>query len=142
MSCVVIIIHPKFFNICWASIYFHLILLVLFYLVYFLMFIVKSLSIFCLSTLLYLSNLREWANIREPVSRRCSFQKMFFRVPFLIKLQVAPETLFKRRPWHKCFPVNFAKFLRTLTASEHKVNNSRLPLVICYLVILNIMSHI
>ena len=24
-----------------------------------------------------------------------------------------PETLLKKRLWHKCFPVNFAKFLRT-----------------------------
>ena len=24
-----------------------------------------------------------------------------------------PATLFKKRPWHRCFPVNFAKFLRT-----------------------------
>ena len=24
-----------------------------------------------------------------------------------------PATLLKRRPWHRCFPVNFAKFLRT-----------------------------
>ena len=23
-----------------------------------------------------------------------------------------PVTLLKRRPWHRCFPVNFAKFLR------------------------------
>ena len=25
-----------------------------------------------------------------------------------------PEILFKKRLWHRCFPVNFAKFLRTL----------------------------
>ena len=24
-----------------------------------------------------------------------------------------PATLFKKRRWHMCFPVNFAKFLRT-----------------------------
>ena len=24
-----------------------------------------------------------------------------------------PATLLKKRPWHMCFPVNFAKFLRT-----------------------------
>ena len=30
---------------------------------------------------------------------------------FLIKLRSA--TLFKKRLWHRCFPVNFAKFLRT-----------------------------
>ena len=28
-------------------------------------------------------------------------------------------TLFKKRLWHKCFPVNFAKFLRTFFFTEH-----------------------
>ena len=32
---------------------------------------------------------------------------------FLIKLQASHETLLIRRLWHKCFPVNFAKYLRT-----------------------------
>ena len=39
------------------------------------------------------------------------------RVSFLIR----PATLLKKRFWHKCFSVNFAKFLRTLflqTTSE------------------------
>ena len=43
------------------------------------------------------------------------------RVSLLIKLQVwdqrpaglTPATLLKVRIWHSCFPVNFAKFLRT-----------------------------
>ena len=26
---------------------------------------------------------------------------------------LTPSTLLKKRPWHRCFPVNFAKFLRT-----------------------------
>ena len=33
-----------------------------------------------------------------------------------------PATLLKRRLWHGCFPVNFAKFLRTtedLLRTEH-----------------------
>ena len=37
------------------------------------------------------------------------------RVPFLIKLQASglmPATISKKRLWHRCFPVNFAKFLR------------------------------
>ena len=29
---------------------------------------------------------------------------------FLIKLQA---TILKKRPWHRCFPVNFSKYLRT-----------------------------
>ena len=34
------------------------------------------------------------------------------RVSFLIKLQEPLATLLKKRLWHRCFPVNFAKFLR------------------------------
>ena len=37
------------------------------------------------------------------------------RVSFLIKLQ----TLLKKRPWYKCFPVNFMHFLRTHFFTEH-----------------------
>ena len=30
-----------------------------------------------------------------------------------IKVIVQPATLLKKRLWHRCFPVNFAKILRT-----------------------------
>ena len=30
-----------------------------------------------------------------------------------------PATLLKKRLWHRCFPVNFAKFLRTPFFTEH-----------------------
>ena len=30
-----------------------------------------------------------------------------------------PATLLKRRLWHRCFPVNFSKFLRTSFFAEH-----------------------
>ena len=30
-----------------------------------------------------------------------------------------PATLIKKRLWHRCFPVNFAKFLRTSFSIEH-----------------------
>ena len=30
-----------------------------------------------------------------------------------------PATLLKKRLWHKCFPVNFAKFLRTPFLIKH-----------------------
>ena len=30
-----------------------------------------------------------------------------------------PATLFKKRLWHSCFPVNFAKFLRTPFLTGH-----------------------
>ena len=61
----------------------------------------------------------------EAIARRCSIKMMLLkflqnsqentcvRVSFLIKLQVsASVTLLKKRLWHSCFPVNFAKFLR------------------------------
>ena len=40
-------------------------------------------------------------SVSEAVVRRCSVKK------------VPPTTLLKKRLWHRCFPVNFAKFLRT-----------------------------
>ena len=64
-----------------------------------------------------------WVGITEAVVRRCSVKKVFLkisdnsqentraRVSFLIKLQASG--LLKKRLWHRCFPVNFAKFLRT-----------------------------
>ena len=40
-------------------------------------------------------------------------------VSFLIKLQARPATLLKKRLWRRCFPVNFAKFLRTPFLTEN-----------------------
>ena len=33
--------------------------------------------------------------------------------------QARPATLLKKSLWHRCFPVNFVKFLRTLFFTEH-----------------------
>ena len=44
------------------------------------------------------------------------------RVSFWIKLQtwgMRPIILLKKRLWHRCFPLNFAKFLRTPFLKEH-----------------------
>ena len=84
-----------------------------------------------------INNLNDCVNFRiktvclEAVSRRCSVKKVFLkisqnsqkntcaRVSFLIKLQAIAgvlrrsATLLKKRLWHRCFPVNFAKFSRT-----------------------------
>ena len=76
----------------------------------------------------------------EEVVRRCSIKKVFLEISqnlqdwirgiqfnlqnsqtcatesFLIKLQASelrPATLLKKTLWHRCFPVNFAKFLWT-----------------------------
>ena len=66
----------------------------------------------------------------QAVAQRCSVRKVFLeisqnsqentcaRFSFLIKLQT-PATLLKKRLWHRCFPVNFAKFLRTPFLTEH-----------------------
>ena len=53
---------------------------------------------------------------------RSSRQEVFCKKGLLrnfAKLQAAPETLLKKRLWHRCFPVNFAKFLRTPFLAEH-----------------------
>ena len=36
------------------------------------------------------------------------------------KQSPAPATLSKKRLWHRCFPVNFTKFLRTTFFTEHR----------------------
>ena len=68
---------------------------------------------------------------KEAVGHTCSVKKVFLeisqnsqentcvRVSFLIKLQAPPATLLKKRLWHRCFPVNFAKFLRTPFFTEY-----------------------
>ena len=38
---------------------------------------------------------------------------------FYICSGLRPATLLKKRLWHRCFPVNFAKFLRTPFLIEH-----------------------
>ena len=67
-----------------------------------------------------------YQNSKEVVAQRCSIRKgvlknfakftgkhlcqsLFFNKVAGVK----PATLLKKRLWHRCFPVNFAKFLRT-----------------------------
>ena len=61
----------------------------------------------------------------EARSQRCSVKKVFLknsqhsqentfaRVLFRKVAGLRPVTLLKNRLWHRCFPVSFAKFLRT-----------------------------
>ena len=62
----------------------------------------------------------------ETVAQTCSLKKCVLRnfIKFTWKYLcqslffnkvtgLRPTTLFKRRPWHRCFSVNFVKFLRT-----------------------------
>ena len=68
----------------------------------------------------------------EAIVQRYSVKKVFLeilqnsrestcaRVSFLIKLQATrPATLLKKRLWYRCFPVNFAEFLRTPFLTEY-----------------------
>ena len=68
----------------------------------------------------------------KSVVRRCSVKKIFLktsqnsqentcaRVSFFNKVAAfRTATLLKKRLWHKCFPVNFAKFLRTPFFTGH-----------------------
>ena len=80
--------------------------------------------------------------VLEAFFRNCSVKKVFLknsqnsqenicvRVSFLIKLQASdlffnkvaglkPATLLKKRLWHRCFLMNFEKFLRTPFLKEH-----------------------
>ena len=57
---------------------------------------------------------------KKSVLRNFAQENTCARVYFLIKLLAAPATLLKNRPWHRCFPVNFAKpvnFYRTPTVA-------------------------
>ena len=67
----------------------------------------------------------------EAVVRRCSVNEVFLeisqnsqentcaRVFFNKVAGLTPATLFKKTLWYRCFPVNFAKFLRTHFFTEH-----------------------
>ena len=43
------------------------------------------------------------------------YQSLFFNKV----ADLRPATLLRKRPWYRFFPVNFAKFLRTLFLTEH-----------------------
>ena len=54
--------------------------------------------------------------------QRCSVKRGVLRnfTNFTGKhVSLRPATLLKKRPWRRCFPVNFAKFLRTFFLREH-----------------------
>ena len=67
----------------------------------------------------------------EAVAGRCSVKKVFLKISqkftgkhlcqriwstadLVTFTEKRPATLLKKRLWHRCFPVNFAKFLRNL----------------------------
>ena len=70
--------------------------------------------------------------LTETVVRRCSVKKLFLEISqnsqgkhlcqrlFFNKVAgLRLATLFKKSVRHRCFPVNFVKFLRTLFFTEH-----------------------
>ena len=52
-------------------------------------------------------------SVKEGVNRNFAkfTGKHCARDSFLVKLQARPATLLEKALWHRCFPVNFAKFL-------------------------------
>ena len=53
---------------------------------------------------------------------KCSVKKVFLEISQNsqeIPVPETPATLLKRRLWHRCFSVNFTKFLRTHFFTEH-----------------------
>ena len=57
------------------------------------------------------------------------------RISFLINLQardLKPTTLLRKRVWHRCYPVNFAKFLRTSFLTEH----------LCWMIIIRVIQNV
>ena len=55
---------------------------------------------------------------RSSVKKMClrSFTKFTWKH---LCFNLSFSTLSKKRPWHRCFPVNFVKFLRTTFFKEH-----------------------
>ena len=53
-----------------------------------------------------------------------------------------PATLLKKRLWHRCFPVNFAKFLRTPPVAALVVGRIILLILIIPLILLTILLFI
>ena len=82
-----------------------------------------------------------WLGINRSSHRRCSVRKGVLRnfakftskhlhqILFFNKVAgLRPAALLKKRPWHKCFHVNFAKFLKILflkNGSERLLLNQR-----------------
>ena len=54
----------------------------------------------------------------EAIVRRCSVKKVYLEISQISQENTCARdsrraTVLKNRLWHRCFPVNFAKFLRT-----------------------------
>ena len=61
---------------------------------------------------------------KEAVVRRCSVKKVFLKISQNSQELPVPESFFnalflKKRLWHRFFPVNYVKFLRTPFFTQH-----------------------
>ena len=74
-----------------------------------------SLLVFRETLLTFARNNHRLCSVRKSVLRNfAKFKgKHPCQSPFLIKLQASLSTFLKKRLCHRCFPVNFVKFLRT-----------------------------
>ena len=60
--------------------------------------------------------------LSEAVAHRCSLKKVLLKIAKNFQKNSHARGLqlyLKKRLWHRCFPVNFAKFLRTTFFVEH-----------------------
>ena len=55
----------------------------------------------------------------EAVAQRCSVKKVFLEISQNSQENACAATLLKKRLWHRYFPVNFAKFLKTPFLTGH-----------------------
>ena len=72
------------------------------------------------------SNIENKVQRSEVIAPRCSVKKVFLEISQNSQentcakvCRLRPATLLKTRLWHRCFPVNFTKFLRTFLSTEH-----------------------
>ena len=74
-------------------------------------------QVFCFFNLLFI--------LSEAVVQRCSVKNVFLEISqnsqslFFKVAVLRSATLLKKRLWHRCFPMSFVKFLRTLFFTEH-----------------------
>ena len=55
----------------------------------------------------------------QAVAGRCSAKKNFLEISQILCKTFVPVSLLKKIPCYRCFPVNFAKFLRTPFLTKH-----------------------
>ena len=68
----------------------------------------------------FLKRLSKLIDVQKQSSRGDLYKVVFGNfAKFTGKRSPRPATLFKKRLWHRCFPVNFEKFLRAPFLTDH-----------------------